>query len=156
MGRAKAAGREQRAGWYLAAAAVVAIVLWLTVREDQAVTWQNLTGGNYVPLKHHWAALVCVLEGCANATAAWHYLLVDVVGNVVLFIPVGFTFAGALGGRGRGRWWRWAWAVGAAFLLSCGIEAVQLVMPSRATDVDDVLFNTLGAMLGALVAPGRD
>jgi glycopeptide antibiotics resistance protein len=27
---------------------------------------------------------------------------------------------------------------------------VQLAMPSRATDVDDVLLNTLGAALGAV------
>ena len=39
--------------------------------------------------------------------------------------------------------------VAAAAVLSTGIEVVQLYLASRATDVDDVLFNTLGAMLGA-------
>ena len=153
MRKSKAGGLRQRAGWGLAAAALVAVVLWLTVREDRYVTWQNLTGGNFVPLEHHWAALRCVWQSCPNEAAALYYLLVDVVGNFVLFVPVGFTFAGAVGGPAR--WRRWLWAVLAAFVLSLGIESVQYFLPSRATDVDDVLFNTLGAMLGAGVAPGR-
>jgi glycopeptide antibiotics resistance protein len=34
-------------------------------------------------------------------------------------------------------------------LLSTAIEVVQLRIPGRATDVDDVIFNTLGALVGA-------
>ncbi len=139
--------RRFRPAWALAALAALAGVLWLTVREDDMVTWQNLTGANLVPLRHHLAALRCVLEDCAAADTARHYLMVDVVGNVLLFLPIGFTFAGAAPAVGRGR--RFLVGVVAAALLSAGIEVVQLNLASRATDVDDVLFNTLGAMLGA-------
>ncbi|HEX6202366.1 MAG TPA: VanZ family protein, partial [Thermoanaerobaculia bacterium] len=38
-----------------------------------------------------------------------------------------------------------------AALLSLSIEVLQLAMPSRASDVDDVLFNTAGALVGAAV-----
>lgn len=136
--------------WGVAAVLAVAGVLWVTVREDKYVTWSNLTGSNLVPLEHHLAALRCVLRDCENADAALYYLLLDVVGNVLLFIPVGLTVAAALPLRSRLA--RLGLTTLMAMLLSTSIEAIQLLMPSRATDVDDVLFNTLGALTGALVA----
>jgi hypothetical protein len=136
--------------WVVATCAALAVVLWTTLREDRYVTWQNLTGSNFVPLRHHLAALRCVLDDCAAAGAALHYLVADVGGNLLLFVPLGLALVGALPLAGRGR--RWLAAVGLALVLSAGIEAVQLAMPSRATDVDDVLFNTLGAALGGLAA----
>ena len=39
---------------------------------------------------------------------------------------------------------------GYGLLLSLGIELVQLAVPSRATDVDDVILNTLGTMMHTL------
>jgi glycopeptide antibiotics resistance protein len=155
--RAKRGGRV-RPLWVLAVLAATALVLWFTLREDRYVTWQNLTGSNLVPLRHHWAALQCVLDDCAAAEAARTYLLLDVGGNLLLFVPLGLALVGALPLAGGGR--RWLAAVAAALVLSAAIEAVQLGMPSRATDVDDVLFNTLGAALGGLAAvvwlrPGR-
>ena len=139
---------DRRTAWRLAAALAVAVVLWFTLREDELVTWSHLTGRNLVPLRHHLAALRCVLDDCANAKAALHYLLVDVVGNVLLFVPVGLTLTGA--SRLRPRLARLAAATGWAALLSVAIEIVQLSMPTRASDVDDVLFNTLGALVGGM------
>jgi len=139
---------DRRTAWRLAAALAVAVVLWFTLREDELVTWSHLTGRNLVPLRHHLAALRCVLDDCANARAALHYLLVDVVGNVLLFVPVGLTLTGA--SRLRPRLARLAAATGWAALLSVAIEIVQLSMPTRASDVDDVLFNTLGALVGGM------
>lgn len=137
----------RRALWTVAAVLAVAVVLWFTLREDRLVFEGNLTGGNFVPLQHHMAALRCVLEDCANAAVALRWLLLDVVGNFLLFIPVGLTLTGAL--PGRSRWRRWWRAVAVAVCLSVVIEAVQLLLPSRATDVDDVLFNAAGAIVGA-------
>ena len=141
---------DRRTAWRLAAALAVAVVLFFTLREDELVTWSHLTGRNLVPLRHHLAALRCVLDDCGNAQAALHYLLVDVVGNVLLFVPVGLTLTGA--SRLRSRFARLAAATALAAALSLAIELVQLWMPTRASDVDDVLFNTLGALVGAVAA----
>jgi glycopeptide antibiotics resistance protein len=127
----------------------VAVVLWLTLREDEYVQWSNLTGRNLVPLRHHLAAFRCWLDDCPAADAALQYLLIDVVGNLLLFVPLGLTFAAA--STRASRWGRLAAATVSGALLSLLIEVVQLAMPSRASDVDDVLFNTVGAMLGGLV-----
>lgn len=147
--RVHTAARRVRPLWLLAASLSVAVVLWLTLREDEHVQWSNLTGVNLVPLHHHWAAFQCWLRDCPAADAALQYLLVDVVGNVLLFIPLGLTLA-AVSTRAT-RWGRLAAATVSCALLSTLIETIQLALPSRATDVDDVLFNTLGAFLGALV-----
>lgn len=70
--------------------------------------------------------------------------LVNVAGNVVMFLPVGGLMVLAFGLR----WWR-ATAAGAA--ISVAIEVTQLTALGRSADIDDVLLNTVGAGLGALV-----
>lgn len=75
-------------------------------------------------------------------------LLINVIGNVVVFIPLGIGLAG-LWHRGR-IWPTFGRAVLGGFLLSLAIELMQLAIPGRATDVDDLIFNTLGTMLGVL------
>jgi VanZ family protein len=66
--------------------------------------------------------------------------VINVVGNVALFLPLGATLC-LLGLRRRE-------AVRAGFVLSAMIEITQLFIPGRTTAVDDVLSNTLGALLG--------
>jgi glycopeptide antibiotics resistance protein len=92
--------------------------------------------------------------------AAWTYLFVDVLGNVAVFIPLGAALGVAVlprrktrsPGRPRRRFWPWfAGVTGAGLLLSLFIEIAQLAIPSRVSDVDDVILNTLGTALGALV-----
>lgn len=69
------------------------------------------------------------------------YFLINFVGNIALFLPIGFF--PALLWRG-GRWWK---AAGSGVCLSCGIELCQMGI-QRGTDVDDVWLNTLGALAG--------
>ena len=76
--------------------------------------------------------------------------LLKVVGNVVLFVPLGAV----LHVRGLDL----KKAVLAGFVISAGIEATQLLVPGRTTSFDDVLLNTLGVAVGsaiAAVAPRR-
>lgn len=65
---------------------------------------------------------------------------------MVFFVPLGLlvvSFAGA-------RWW-WAGAL-AGLVLSAAIETGQaLFLPARYATLDDVLANTIGAIVGALL-----
>ncbi len=66
---------------------------------------------------------------------------VNILGNILLFIPVGLYAAFLLE---KPRWWKVTLAV--AFF-SVAIEMSQL-LSFRVTDVDDVILNTLGGFLG--------
>lgn len=71
--------------------------------------------------------------------------LYNLAGNVVMFMPLGFLVP--LLWRPFGAFWRTLVLGGS---LSVGIEAAQL-FTSRSTDVNDVMLNTLGAVLGWLL-----
>ena len=70
-------------------------------------------------------------------------LLIYLVGNVALFMPLGFFLFLALR-----RWVVISTMVCA--LVSVGVEILQLPIWTRSSDVDDVLTNTTGGFLGAL------
>lgn len=72
--------------------------------------------------------------------------LADGILNLVFFLPFGFL----LGGRGSTRR-----VIAAAFLLSLGIEIAQTALVGRYPTAGDVVFNTLGAGLGAALWWGR-
>ena len=72
----------------------------------------------------------------------------DAVANVLLYIPVGL-FATLLW-RSRRR--VVAWSTGFAFSVSIAIECAQWVLPiDRAATTHDVIFNTLGGFVGAVL-----
>lgn len=66
-----------------------------------------------------------------------------VLGNLGWFVPLGL-----LGPMVSRRLRSPVWTVAAGALLSAGIEACQWLFASGATDVDDFLLNTAGALLG--------
>lgn len=68
----------------------------------------------------------------------------NVLGNILLFLPLGFL--GVLLGRGLLE------VTGAACGLSVCIEITQWVIGNRWADIDDVLLNTFGAFVGAVAA----
>ncbi|MBR5391159.1 MAG: VanZ family protein [Clostridia bacterium] len=87
--------------------------------------------------------------------AFWHkgtyeQNLINLAGNVGIFLPMGLL-PPLLWER-----WRRLWKTALLCLLaSCGIEFLQLFL-SRSVDVDDVILNLLGGLLGYLLfALGR-
>ena len=76
------------------------------------------------------------------------YTLVEKLANVAMFVPFGFLLALHMGRR---RWWV-GWAAGAAF--TCLIEGAQvtLLSPTRFGTISDLITNTLGAGIGAVLA----
>jgi glycopeptide antibiotics resistance protein len=76
-----------------------------------------------------------------------NYDFVESSANVLFFVPVGFLANLLLPYR---RMW-FAALLGA--LLSCGVETAQwLFLPGRVASLQDVLHNTIGAVLGCAVA----
>lgn len=131
--------------WIVGVALALSAVFWVTLRPSAFKGYP--TGANWKPLEHHGQALQALKRETANHELILYYLASDVGGNMLLFVPVGLFLAGALGGRHPAV--RLFGACGLAVLLSVAIEIVQLHIPGRATDVDDVIFNGVGALLGA-------
>jgi glycopeptide antibiotics resistance protein len=79
------------------------------------------------------------------------------IGNLLLLLPVGLF--GPIALPWLNRWWR---VLLAALVISVCIETAQLWIPERSADVDDVLVNVVGALLGYWillligVQPSRD
>lgn len=64
-------------------------------------------------------------------------------GNLALLLPLGLL--GPIAFPALDGWWRIALV---AVLYSVAIEVIQLAVPDRSADVDDVIVNVAGALLG--------
>ena len=73
-------------------------------------------------------------------------MLLNVIGNVALFIPSGIVFPILY--RNLNSFWK---VLGAGALLSLCIEILQLSFSRRASDIDDLILNTLGVAIGYAV-----
>ncbi|MBA3927351.1 VanZ family protein [Listeria rustica] len=75
----------------------------------------------------------------------------QVVGNILLFVPLGFSLPIIV------KKFSWKKVVLTGFLISLSIELGQWLLGLylgynyRATDIDDLIFNTIGTFLGVLL-----
>ena len=135
---------NSRWGWWLLTITSIGWLLWMTLRPDNTLNHINL-----IPLAEHGRAVTCLMTGeCALQQVFW-FLLIDVLGNILVFIPLGIGLSGILHRNTPRQTILQATLCG--FLMSLAIEFTQLTIPSRATDIDDLIFNTFGTLLGALL-----
>jgi len=139
--RIKRAGHQPTAGAILDAVSRVWVgatilgVVGLTLRPMGAGSG---AGVNLVPL----ASITNFARSSVDFTIAFRNL----AGNVLLFVPVGFTLLMMW----RNRDHPVAAAVAGGFALSLVIEIAQyFIAVGRGVDVDDLILNTVGAWLGA-------
>jgi len=71
--------------------------------------------------------------------------------NVLLFVPFGFGLAGKLREWGISRRTTLGLALGAGVLLSYTVEFLQIYIPQRDSGWEDVLTNSFGAFVGAVL-----
>ncbi len=75
------------------------------------------------------------------------YFLINVVGNVVMFMPFGF-FVLSLSKKKRKGFFVFFSVTVSGFLFSLSVETIQLLTKVGCFDVDDLLLNTIGVVLG--------
>lgn len=127
--RRESAAAALNAARVLLGGAVLA-VLAVTMVGDLGGSSTNLTPGAGIR-----SALSSVNSGLS---------LLNLLGNVVMFVPIGFLASMATRLRFPG-------VVAACLALSVSVEALQLAV-GRSVDVDDVLLNTLGGAAGAIAS----
>ena len=122
-------------------------VLWLLVLWGLFIVYATLLPFNFSApselvvqrLQRLWAA---PLKG-----GSW----ADVYGNVLLFVPWGLLLAMALARRGAGFIVAIAVAMCTGAFLSGSVELAQLFAPRRACSFIDLVTNSFGATVGALI-----
>jgi glycopeptide antibiotics resistance protein len=80
------------------------------------------------------------------------FAVVGIVGNLTMFAVWAYLGWKFLDGKGRSPWRNDGDVLLAGTLFSVGIEAVQLFLPTRAADINDVFWNVLGTLTGVVLA----
>jgi len=82
-------------------------------------------------------------------------ILVPMIANVLLFVPWGFLAFITFYTVDRPTLQTYVLTILLGFSLTLGIEAWQYFLPSRVADINDVIWNTSGTILGALLGHAR-
>jgi glycopeptide antibiotics resistance protein len=82
-------------------------------------------------------------------------IIVPIIGNILLFVPWGFLMFISLYSVERPTVQTYVLTILLGLTLSLGIEAWQYFLPSRVADVNDVIWNTVGTMFGAVLGHMR-
>ena len=128
--------------WGLVLAAYAAVLIRLLVFKDLMFRIGHLRfriaarGGdhNYVPFRTIWS----YLRGDHRRLIG----LVNLVGNIALFVPVGLMAPLLIPGL------RWRGAMVLALVSGLTIEGLQAMLQVGEFDVDDVILNGLGVVIG--------
>lgn len=112
---------------------VVALILWITILSREALIGRPIA---YYPFH----ALVSFVKEIQKGRIGANFL-----GNIVLFIPVGFLVPIVT------RKWEWFWTLAIGCGFSVLIEATQLMTNRGCFDLDDIILNTIGTIIGYCV-----
>jgi glycopeptide antibiotics resistance protein len=118
----------------LATLAYLGVVGWLTLGPQRVNAHDTIVLRILAILKSH------------DATTWVTYAGLEFASNVLMFLPIGVFFVLLFGRR---RWWL---AVLMAVALTCAIETTQLFLPSRVSDIRDIVANSAGGLIGVLLA----
>lgn len=94
---------------------------------------------NYIPL-------VETINMFKNDFADIHIALYNIIGNILLFIPLGFFIPLFFNKKNK-----LSKVILYGFTASLTIEVLQIFTPFNTTDIDDIIFNTFGSILGFIL-----
>jgi len=94
-----------------------------------------IADGNYIPLK--------TILPYLNGSPTWIVAKNNLIGNIALFVPLGFLipliYRHTL---------TWKHILFIAFTVSMALESAQIILRVGVFDVDDIILNVLGAIVG--------
>lgn len=111
------------------------------------------THGSLYPWRFAWpaAGLQRAWDDLWVVTTLWSGLG-DVVGNVVLFVPLGVLMLLHLQGSGLPSRWQLPAMLLLGTLFAWLLQALQIFVPTRDPELSDVVWNLLGLLIGAALA----
>jgi glycopeptide antibiotics resistance protein len=127
-------------------AAIVAITVWMAGK-----SYSNLDPIPFDDIRY----LVRRLAARPISTHILAVLIVPMIANVLLFVPWGFLTFLTLYTLERPTLQTYVLTILLGFSFSLGIEGWQYFLPSRVADINDVIWNTTGVILGALLGHAR-
>ena len=97
------------------------------------------------------------LFGGFETSSVWYGAWTDLVGNILLFMPLGAGLY-VVGRNVKGIRWGLGGVMLIGLMVSLCIESAQYIFALGFSDIDDLLYNTVGAVLGAVLMArlGRD
>lgn len=126
--------------------AIVAITVWMSGK-----SYSNLDPIPFDDIRY----LIRRLAARPISTHILAVLIVPMIANVLLFLPWGFLTFIALYTLDRPTLQTYVLTILLGLSLSLGIEGWQYFLPSRVADINDVIWNTTGVVLGALLGHAR-
>ena len=130
----------------VATAAIIAITVWMAGK-----SYENLNPTPFDDVKY----LIRRLAMRPISTHILAVLVVPMIANVMLFVPWGFLTFITFYSLDRPTMQTYVLTILLGFSFSLGIEAWQYFLPSRVVDVNDVIYNTIGTVLGAILGHAR-
>ena len=127
-------------------------LLYLFNEDDRSRVLDHSGQNNhvYIPEKMKWLKKKFLHLSNENGLSSW--MDQDGMLNLVGFIPLGFILSAILT-RSQGiiRKHYILIAISIGFLTSLSIEVIQSWIPTRSSDISDLILNTFGAMIGAII-----
>ena len=93
------------------------------------------------PFRLNWVPLVNLFEYPETRD-----VLINVIGNTTMFVPLGIVWPSVY--KGLNKHWK---ILSAGIGFSLFIEILQLLFYDRVSDIDDLLLNSLGFIIGYLI-----
>lgn len=126
--------------------AIIAVTIWLSGK-----SYENFEPIPFDDLRY----LAKRLAARPISTHILAVIVVPMIANVLLFVPWGFFAFITLYTMDRPTMQTYVLTILLGFSFTLGIEAWQYFLPSRVADINDVIWNTSGTILGALLGHAR-
>ena len=106
---------------------------------------------NLIPFRNIVQEGLCLFSECEQRPSLAFFAL-NLVGNALILSPLGYSLFRLTSPRRLSRRGRILLALLAGLILSLSIETLQLLYAGRYSDINDIVLNGLGALMGAWIA----